>query len=45
MDVRLDKGATIPKTLKHRFKIAVAKTPPPAGERNRDPAPESCRRK
>jgi hypothetical protein len=27
MDVRLDKGATIPKTLKHRFKIAVARTP------------------
>jgi hypothetical protein len=40
MDITLDKDATIPKTLKHRFRIAVAKTPSPARGGDRDPAPE-----
>jgi hypothetical protein len=40
MDVTLDKNVTIPKTLKHRFKIAVAKTPSPDRGTDRDPAPE-----
>jgi peptidase M23-like protein len=40
MDITLDKDATIPKTLKHRFRIAVAKTPSPARGGDRDPAPK-----
>jgi hypothetical protein len=40
MDVTLDKDAAIPKTLKHRFKIAVAKTPSPDRGGDREPAPE-----
>jgi hypothetical protein len=40
MDMTLDKDATIPKTLKHRFKIAVAKTPSPDRGGDRDPAAE-----
>ncbi len=40
MDVTLENGATIPKSLKHRFKIAVAKTPSPERGDVRDPVPE-----
>jgi hypothetical protein len=40
MDMTLDKDTTIPKTLKHRFKIAVAKTASPDRGGDRDPAPE-----
>jgi hypothetical protein len=40
MDMTLDKDATIPKTLKHRFKIAVATTPSPDRGSDRDPAAE-----
>jgi Peptidase family M23 len=40
MDVTLDKDATIPKTLKHRFKITVAKAHSPDRSGDRHPAPE-----
>jgi hypothetical protein len=40
MDITLDEDATIPKTLKHRFRIAVAKMPSPARGGDRDPAAE-----
>lgn len=40
MDVLLDKNATVPKTLKHRFEITVAKTSSPNRNGDRDPAPE-----
>jgi Peptidase family M23 len=40
MDITLDEDATVPKTLKHRFRIAVAKTPSPDRGGDRDPVPE-----
>jgi hypothetical protein len=45
MDMTLDKDTTIPKTLKHRFKIAVAKTASPDRGGDRDPAPELSQEK
>jgi len=40
MDVTLPKGAAIPKSLKHRFKISVAKAPAAAPAGDHDPAPQ-----
>ncbi len=40
MDVTLAKDATVPKELRHRFAIGVAKTTEQTGEGDRDPAPE-----
>jgi hypothetical protein len=41
MDVTLDKDASIPKKLKHRFNITVAKTPPAqTASADHDPSPE-----
>lgn len=40
MDVTLDRGAAIPKALKHRFAIAVSNTPPSNSGGDRDPTPE-----
>jgi murein DD-endopeptidase MepM/ murein hydrolase activator NlpD len=43
MDVALDKEATLPKALRHRFTIEVAKTGDGASDDDRDPAPEPPR--
>jgi hypothetical protein len=40
MDMTVDKDAIIPNALKHRFKIAVAKTPSADPGVDPDPAPE-----
>jgi hypothetical protein len=39
MDVTLPKGAAIPKSLKHRFKISVANAPGAGAAGDHDPAP------
>ena len=39
MDVTLAKDATVPKALRHRFSIGVAKAPKQDGAGDRDPAP------
>jgi hypothetical protein len=39
MDVTLAKGATVPKALRHRFSIGVAKAPKQDGAGDRDPTP------
>jgi hypothetical protein len=41
MDVTLPKDAAIPKALKHRFDISVAKAPAKDSASDHDPAPES----
>ena len=40
MDVTLAKDATVPKAIRHRFDIDVAKTAPAQGSGDHDPAPE-----
>ncbi len=40
MDVALAKDATVPKAIRHRFDIDVAKTAPAQGSGDHDPAPE-----
>lgn len=40
MDVTLAKEAAVPKALKHRFKISVAKAPPAGSVGDHDPAPQ-----
>ena len=40
MDVTLAKDATLPKTIRHRFDISVAKTAPAQESGDHDPAPE-----
>lgn len=40
MDVTLAKDAVVPKAVRHRFAIGVAKAPKQDGPRDRDPAPE-----
>jgi hypothetical protein len=40
MDVTLPKDAAVPKTLKHRFDLKVAKAPAQEPSSDRDPAPE-----
>jgi hypothetical protein len=40
MDVTLAKDAVVPKTLKHRFDLKVAKAPAQQPSSDRDPAPE-----
>lgn len=40
MDVTLAKDATVPKALRHRFAISVAKAPNTQAAGDRDPAPE-----
>jgi hypothetical protein len=39
MDVTLAKEATLPKALRHRFSISVAKAPGEPASGDRDPAP------
>ena len=41
MDVALAKDATVPKAIRHRFDIDVAKSAPAQGSGDHDPAPES----
>ena len=41
MDVKLGKDATVPKAIRHRFDIDVAKTVPAQGGEDHDPVPES----
>jgi hypothetical protein len=40
MDVTLPKDAAVPKALKHRFDLKVAKAPPQGSASDHDPAPE-----